>query len=158
MNRSVALKPNKFRFVIIITTFFHYICVRNNLIFLEAVNTITLAKFKMAVHAHATIYDVDFKTTCLQHQARTRTTKAPPIGRLVLIHKRRTQLTYSNCTVYCWNFLFTGPLTILYLLQGLESATRVLLMRKNKFVPVYTMRTHVERSYTTSRIINHGPG
>jgi len=105
MNRLVALKTNKIHFVItiIIISFFHYICVRNNLIFLEAVNTITLAKFKMAVHAHATVYDVDFKTTCLQHQPRTRTTKAPPIGRLVLIPRRRTQLAHSNCTVYCRN-------------------------------------------------------
>lgn len=150
MNILVALKPNKIHFVIIITIIFsHYICVRNNLIFLEAVNTITLAKFKMAVHAHATIHDVDFKTTCLQHQPRTRTTKAPPIGRLVLIHRRRTQLAHSNCTVYCRNFLFTGPLTILYLLQGLQSATRVRwLMRNNKIVPVYTVKAHVERSYT----------
>ena len=121
---------------------------RNNLIFLEAVNTTTLATFKMAVHAHATIYYIDFKTTCLQHQPRTRTTKAPPIGRLVLIHKRRTQLAHSNCAVYCRNFLFMGPLTILYLLQGLQSVTRVLLMRKNKFVPVCTVKAHVERSYT----------
>jgi len=62
----------------------------------------------MAVSPHAVLYDVGLKATWTRSQLlRSGSTKTPPIGRLVLILRRRTHLAHSNsCPVYlgmfCW--------------------------------------------------------